>query len=55
MPAGIDLQNPAINPLGGAVRFTRRGFPDVSGNIEITNGTRTQIVNLTLGGSSSIQ
>ena len=55
MPAGIDLKNPAVNPLGGAVRFTRRGFPDVSGNIEITNGTRTQIVNLTLGGSSSIQ
>ena len=55
MPAGIDLQNPAVNPLGGAVRFTRRGFPDASGDIEVTNGTRTQTITLTLGGSSSIQ
>ena len=52
MPAGIDLQD---SGLGGAVRFTRRGFPDVSGDITIDNGNRTQTVNLTLGGSSSIQ
>ena len=52
MPAGIDLQDAG---LGGAVRFTRRGFPDVSGDITIDNGNRTQTVNLTLGGSSSIQ
>jgi prepilin-type N-terminal cleavage/methylation domain-containing protein len=52
MPAGIDLQD---SGLGGAVRFTRRGFPDVSGDIIIDNGTRTQTINLTLGGSSSIQ
>lgn len=52
MPAGIDLQD---SGLGGAVRFTRRGFPDASGDIDVTNGTRTQTINLTLGGSSSIQ
>ena len=52
MPAGIDFQDAG---LGGAVRFTRRGFPDVSGDITIDNGNRTQTVNLTLGGSSSIQ
>jgi type IV fimbrial biogenesis protein FimT len=52
MPAGIDLQN---SGLGGVVRFTRRGFPNVGGNIVITNGTRTRTINLTLGGSSSIQ
>jgi Tfp pilus assembly protein FimT len=52
MPAGIDLQD---SGLGGAVRFTRRGFPDASGDITINNGTRTQTINLTLGGSSSIQ
>ena len=52
MPAGIDLQD---SGLGGVVQFTRRGFPDASGNIVVTNGTRTQTINLTLGGSSSIQ
>ena len=52
MPAGIDLQD---SGLGGAVRFTRRGFPDASGGIVVTNGTMTQTINLTLGGSSSIQ
>ena len=52
MPAGIDLQD---SGLGGAIRFTRRGFPDASGDIDVTNGTRTQTINLTLGGSSSIQ
>ena len=52
MPAGIDLQD---SGLGGAVRFTRRGFPDVSGDITIDNGDRTQTISLTLGGSSSIQ
>jgi len=52
MPAGIDLQNSGLGPV---VRFNRRGFPDASGNIVIANGPITRTVNLTLGGSSSIQ
>ena len=36
MPAGIDLQD---SGLGIVVRFNRRGFPDASGNIVVTNGT----------------
>ena len=53
MPAGIDLQSTGF-PLD-VVRFTRRGFPDASGNIVVANGTGTRNINLTLGGSSSIQ
>jgi prepilin-type N-terminal cleavage/methylation domain-containing protein len=52
MPPGIDLQNSGLGPV---VRFNRRGFPDASGNIVIANGPITRTVNLTLGGSSSIQ
>ena len=52
MPAGIDLQN---SGLGNLVRFTRRGFPDASGNIVIANGAIIRTIVLTLGGSSSIQ
>ena len=51
MPAGIDLQNPVVNPLGAAIRFNRRGFPDVSGDIVIANNTGSRTINLTLGGS----
>ena len=51
MPAGIDLQD---SGLGTVVRFNRRGFPDASGNIVIANGTISRTINLTLGGSSSI-
>ena len=52
IPAGIDLQD---SGLGAVVQFTRRGFPDASGDIVVTNGTRTQTISLNLGGSSSIQ
>ncbi len=52
MPAGIDLQN---SGLGTVVQFNRRGFPDASGNIVVANGTVTRTINLTLGGSSSVQ
>jgi len=53
MPAGIDLQN---SGLGRVVRFDSRGFPtNTSGDVTVTNGTRTQTITLTLGGSSSIQ
>ena len=59
MPAGIDLQNSGlVDTLGVAVnmvRFTRRGFPDASGNIVIANGAIIRTIVLTLGGSSSIQ
>ena len=56
MHPGIDLQDGAIpNDLGALVQFNRRGFPDVSGNIVVTNGGGTRIVTLTLAGSSSIQ
>ena len=51
MPAGIDLQNPIVNPLGAAIRFNRRGFPDVGGDIVVANSTGSRTVNLTLGGS----
>ncbi len=51
MPAGIDLQD---SGLGTVVRFNRRGFPDASGNIVIGNGSMSRTINLTLGGSSSI-
>ena len=53
MPAGIDLQDLTLGPM---VRFTRRGFPTAaSGNIVVSNGTISRTINLTLGGSSSIQ
>jgi type IV fimbrial biogenesis protein FimT len=52
MPAGIDLQDAGI---GNLIRFNRRGYPDVSGDVDISNGTRSRTVSLTLGGSSSIQ
>jgi hypothetical protein len=52
MPAGINLQD---SGLGEVVQFNRRGFPDASGDIVITNGTISRTINLTLGGSSSIQ
>ena len=59
MPTGIDLQSPgfSLDPVSGqpVVRFTRRGFPDASGNIVVANGTATRNINLTLGGSTSIQ
>ena len=59
MPGGIDLQNlTLVDVLGvsvAVVRFNRRGFPDASGNIVVANGPRTRTINLTLGGSSSIQ
>jgi len=51
MPAGIDLQSTSF-PLD-VVRFTRRGFPDASGNIVVANGALTRTINLTLGGSAS--
>ncbi len=53
MPAGIDLQSSDF--VGDVVQFNRRGFPDFGGNIVIANGTGTRTINLTLGGSSSIQ
>jgi prepilin-type N-terminal cleavage/methylation domain-containing protein len=53
MPAGIDLQSTDFP--GDVVRFTRRGFPFVGGNIVVANGTGTRTINLTLGGSASIQ
>ena len=52
LPAGIDLQD---SGLGLVVRFNRRGFPDASGNIVVTNGTISRTLILTLGGSASIQ
>ena len=58
MPAGIDLQDAMIAPLvplGPVVQFDRRGFPDASGNIVVSNGTISRTINLTLGGSASIQ
>jgi type IV fimbrial biogenesis protein FimT len=59
MPAGIDLQNLTLaDGLGvpvNLVRFTRRGFPDASGNIVIANGPINRTISLTLGGSTSIQ
>ena len=57
MPAGIDLQDatiPPLVPLGPVVQFNPRGFPDASGDIVITNGTISRTINLTLGGSASI-
>jgi prepilin-type N-terminal cleavage/methylation domain-containing protein len=58
MPAGIDLRNSGlVDALAvpvNLVRFDRRGFPDASGNIVIANGTISRTINLTLGGSSSI-
>jgi len=59
MPAGIDLQSTGfpLDPVLGqpVVQFTRRGFPVTSGNIVVANGTATRTINLTLGGSLSIQ
>ena len=53
MPAGIDLQDDTLGPM---VRFDRRGFPTAaSGNIDVSNGTISKTINLTLGGSASIQ
>jgi type IV fimbrial biogenesis protein FimT len=52
MPAGIDLSDDTLGPM---VRFDRRGFPDASGNIDVSNGTISKTINLTLGGSASIQ
>lgn len=57
MPGGIDL---AFVDLGN-FQFDRRGFPTdipnnpVSGNISISNSTTTQIINMTLAGSCTIQ
>jgi prepilin-type N-terminal cleavage/methylation domain-containing protein len=53
MPAGIDLQSTDF-PLDMA-RFRSRGIPVVGGNIVVANGTTTRTINLTLGGSASIQ
>jgi Tfp pilus assembly protein FimT len=52
MPAGIDLQDAGI---GNLIRFNRRGYSNVSGDVDISNGTRSRRVSLTLGGISSIQ
>jgi prepilin-type N-terminal cleavage/methylation domain-containing protein len=52
MPAGIDLQSSTFGPV---VQFNRRGFPDANGDIVVANGPNTRTINLTLGGSSSIQ
>jgi len=55
MPAGIRLQSATFVPGPmPVVQFTSRGFPTRSGNIVIANGTRTRTINLTLGGSASI-
>jgi prepilin-type N-terminal cleavage/methylation domain-containing protein len=54
MPAGIDLQTANFNGLA-FVQFNSRGFPNFGGNVVVTNGTRSETINLTLGGSSSIQ
>jgi prepilin-type N-terminal cleavage/methylation domain-containing protein len=54
MPPGIILQSANFNG-GTEVQFTRRGFPNFGGNVVVTNGTRSETINLTLGGSSSIQ
>ena len=56
MPANIDLENSTgPDPLGPLVRFDRRGFPDNSGDIEVSNGTIDQTISLTLGGAARIQ
>jgi prepilin-type N-terminal cleavage/methylation domain-containing protein len=56
MPAGIDLQSAAFGALAEpVVQFFPRGFPNAGGNIVVANGTATRTINLTLGGSASIQ
>lgn len=58
MPPDIDLQD---WDLGALVMFSRRGFPTsdgtnpLSGNVRVSNGSRTRTINLTLAGSLSIQ
>ena len=57
MPAGIDLQNLHSGRIRRSVRFGSIAA-DFRMPVEISavnNGTRTQTINLTLGGSSSIQ
>ncbi len=53
MPEGIILQSTTF-PLDWA-RFTPRGIPVNGGDVVITNGPITRTIELTLGGSSSIQ
>ncbi len=53
MPAGIDLQSANFGGVA-VVQFTRRGFPNFSGNVVVANSTRTETINLTLGGNASI-
>jgi type IV fimbrial biogenesis protein FimT len=51
MPAGIDLESTDF----AWVQFDRRGLSDASGDIVIANGAIKRTINLTLGGSASIQ
>jgi prepilin-type N-terminal cleavage/methylation domain-containing protein len=57
MPPGIDLADVDL----GNFQFDRRGFPTdvannpVSGNLTVSNDTKTRTINLTLAGSISIQ
>jgi len=57
MPPGIDLADVDL----GNFQFDRRGFPTdvannpVSGNLTVSNDSRSRTINLTLAGSISIQ
>jgi type IV fimbrial biogenesis protein FimT len=51
MPTGIDLESTDF----AWVQFDRRGLSDASGDIVIANGSIKRTINLTLGGSASIQ